>query len=62
VILIILVHSLMDYPLRTFGLLTAFAFANAALFPKLDLDSIRRRGSHPAPTPPLAFSTNVSDE
>jgi O-antigen ligase len=55
VIAILLGHSITDYPLRTFGLLTLFAFANGLLFPMRETYRLRRSGSHPA-VPPPAFA------
>jgi hypothetical protein len=55
VIAILLGHSIADYPLRTFGLITIFAFANGLLFPSREAYRIRRSGSHPA-VPPPAFA------
>lgn len=54
-ILILLAHSITDYPLRTFALLTIFAFANALLFPARELRHVRRSGPHPV-SPPPAFA------
>jgi O-antigen ligase len=54
-IAILLGHSIADYPLRTFGLITIFAFANGLLFPSREAYRIRRSGSHPA-VPPPAFA------
>jgi hypothetical protein len=59
-ILILLAHSLTDYPLRTFGLLTIFAFANALLFPGRDKLRVRRSGSHPVQSPPPAFASDLN--
>jgi O-antigen ligase len=58
-ILILLAHSLTDYPLRTFGLLAIFAFSNALLFPGHDLVRVRRSGSHPVQFPPSAFTSDL---
>jgi O-antigen ligase len=55
-IIILLAHSLTDYPLRTFGLMAIFAFANAMLFPGRDTVRVRRSGSHPIHPPPPAFA------
>lgn len=51
-IAILLAHSLTDYPLRTFGLLSIFAFANGMLFLPRERLRVRRRGSFPANPPP----------
>lgn len=55
IILILLAHSVMDYPLHTFALLAIFAFANAMLFPAREMRRVRRSGSHPV-SPPPAFA------
>jgi O-antigen ligase len=54
-ILILMAHSLTDYPLRTFTLLAVFAFANGLLFPAREVRRIRRSGRHPV-FPPPAFA------
>lgn len=59
-VLILLAHSLTDYPLRTFGLLAIFAFANAMFFPGRDMLRVRRSGSHPVQSPPSAFASDFS--
>jgi O-antigen ligase len=59
-LLILLAHSLTDYPLRTFGLLSIFAFANALLFPGRDMLRARRSGSHPTQSPPSAFASDFN--
>jgi O-antigen ligase len=59
-VLILLAHSLTDYPLRTFGLLAIFAFANALFFPGRDMLRVRRSGSHPVQSPPSAFASDFS--
>jgi O-antigen ligase len=41
-LLILLAHSVTDYPLRTFALLTIFAFAAAMLYPSREVQSRRR--------------------
>jgi O-antigen ligase len=51
-ILILLAHSLTDYPLRTFALLSIFALANAMLFLPPEERRALRRGTHPAQPPP----------
>jgi len=51
-ILILVAHSLTDYPLRTFGLLSVFALANGMLFLPRERIRIRRRGTYPASPPP----------
>jgi hypothetical protein len=58
IILILLVHSVTDYPLRTFALASAFAFANGMLFLPQQRFRLRRKGPHPV-SPPPAF---VMDE
>jgi O-antigen ligase len=52
IIAILLAHSLTDYPLRTFGLLSIFALANGILFLPRERLRVRRRGSYPASPPP----------
>jgi len=52
IILIQLAHSVTDYPLRTFGLLSIFAMANGILFLPRERIRMRRRGSYPAAPPP----------
>jgi hypothetical protein len=59
-IAILMAHSLMDYPLRTFGLITIFAFANALLLPPRDVRRMTRSGSHPT-SPPPAFARAPAD-
>jgi hypothetical protein len=59
-ITIVMAHSLMDYPLRTFGVITIFAFANALLLPPRDIRRLVRSGSHPA-SPPPAFARAPAD-
>ncbi|WP_454884437.1 O-antigen ligase family protein [Sphingomonas oryzagri] len=57
-IAILMAHSLTDYPLRTFGLLSIFALANGMLFLPRERLRVRRRGSYPAsPSPAFAPGT-----
>ena len=57
-IVILLGHSLTDYPLRTFGLLVVFAFCNAVLFIPRDAYRIRRSKTHPV-SPQTDFAFDV---
>lgn len=54
-IITLMAHSLTDYPLRTFALLSIFALANAMLFQPRERLRVRRHGSYPA-SPPPAFA------
>lgn len=57
-IAILLLHSATDYPMRTFVLLSAFAFFNGLLYPSRDVTLIRRKGSFRADPPP-AFADTI---
>lgn len=52
-ILILMTHSLVDYPLRTSVLLAIFACSNAMLFAPREAIRIRRSGSHPVSPQPV---------
>ena len=43
VVIIMVVHSIVDYPLRTAALAAVFAFACALLIPPQDSERVRRR-------------------
>lgn len=58
-LLILLAHSLVDYPLRTSALITVFAFANALLF--LPREAIRVRVSRSGSFPVSPQPSFVSD-
>jgi O-antigen ligase len=51
-ILILLAHSLTDYPLRTFALLSVFAIAAAMLYVPRERGRCLRQGSYPTVPPP----------
>ena len=58
-IAILLLHSITDYPLRTFGLLAIFAFLNALLFPSKESLRVRHERVHPVdPQPSFLRSTD----
>jgi O-antigen ligase len=51
-IMVLLLHSLTDYPMRTFGLVAIFAFLNGLLFPSTRALRVRRERSHPVDPQP----------
>lgn len=59
-VLILLAHSLTDYPLRTFSLLAVFAFSNGILFQPRKMVIHSRRTSRVV-TPPPAFAMDLND-
>lgn len=61
IILILLAHSATDYPLRTFALLSIFAFANGMLFVSREHTHLRRKGPHPAdPSPAFVMDESYA--